>query len=389
MLRPPSNFSIDFFGCLAYSICMNSDFSYQFFNTSVLAWEAMYQAILAAKKSIFWEVYTLVDDEAGKRFIELLAEKAAVGIDVKIIVDAFGSYDLSKSALFKLQTAGAKIVYFNRLRPGINIVDWVRRMWYRTHRKILIIDEERAFVGGVNVEQPAADWYDLHLLITGSAVIRPLLYGFAKSYIHCGGNAKEVEHLLHPDFAEGLNSIRNRINFLMHAPFYAKISPFKKFYYQSLESAQNTFNVVTPYYVPDLHFLDLVSRAKKRGVEVNIILPWETDVNLMRHMANAFYGISSKAGVSFYMLKKMNHAKAVSYDDKLGIVGSANFTPRSFFINQEASAAFSDPKMVGDLNKIIGDWKKEAVPLSEVGLSKKKWSARFKDWWLNKFKDYV
>lgn len=367
---------------------MENEFSYQFFNTTVSAWEAMYQAILAAKKSLYWEVYALVDDTAGKPFIDLLCQKASSGLDVKIIVDAIGSYELSNQAADKLRAAGAKVQIFNKLRPAFNLINWWERVWHRTHRKVLIIDEELVFIGGVNVERIATDWDDLHLKLSGK-IVRPMLYSFAKSYVHSGGNEEEVRHLLHPKLYKGVNVLKEKVNFILHAPIYIKRSPFKKFYSQALDVAKESFNLLTPYYVPDRQFLELVTRAKRRGVSVNVILPWKTDVRLMQYMARAFYGISQKAGAAFYFLRKMNHGKAVSSDNKIGIVGSANLTPRSFFINQEAGVAFSHERMINDLNHILDDWKKGAVPLSEVGLGDRNWYSRFKDWWMQKFKDYV
>lgn len=379
---------------------MENEFSYKFYNTTIDAWAGMRQAILDAKKSIYWEIYTLTDDLAGKPFIELLCEKAKAGLDVKLIIDAIGSFNLSKEAIGRLKGSGVKFLTFNNLRPDFVIQNWWRRVWHRTHRKVLIIDEELVFIGGVNVSQFASEWYDLHLKLSGK-IARPILFGFAKSYIRAGGDKKDVEHLLHPKLTRSvilseakdlfLNDFKEKVNFIFHSPLHtAKRSPFKKFHTQALDTAKENFNLLTPYYVPDRQFLALVSRAKRRGVKVNIILPWKSDIRLMQYMAAMFYGISSKAGAAFYFLKKMNHGKALSVDDNLGMVGSANLTPRSFYINQEAGVTFSHEQMVEDLNHILDDWKNEAVPFADFGFGNKRgWYGRFKDWWLNKLRDYV
>ena len=86
----------------------------------------------------------------------------------------------------------------------------------------------------------------------------------------------------------------------------------------------------------------------------------------------------------------MNHGKAVSSDNTIGLVSSANLTPRSFYINQEAGVAFSHEKMVEELNHILDDWKDHAAPMSDFGFGNKRgWYRRFKDWWLHKLRDYV
>lgn len=385
--KPVFCFNIDFLGVWLYYKCMENEFSYQFYNTTKSAWEAMYRGISVAQKSVYWEVYALLDDISGKPFIDLLCEKAKYGIDVKIIIDGVGSYHLTDEATKRLRLAGAKVFIFNRLYPGLNLVNWSKRLWYRTHRKVLIIDEETVFIGGVNVEDLATDWDDLHLKLTGR-IVRPMLYGFAQSYVHSGGNEEEVRQFLHSDLSSGINDFKEKVNFIVNTP-YIKESPIKEIYTRALNTAKESFNLLTPYYVPDFKFLEMVSKARRRGVAVNVILPLKTDVRVMQYMARAFYGISVKDGAVFYFLRNMNHGKAVTSDNKMGFVGSANLTHRGFFINQEAGVVFSHEQMINDLNRILDDWKKTAVPLSEVGWEKRNWYVRFKDWWVRRFKDYV
>lgn len=375
---------------IRYSNLVQSEFSYKFYNTTVLAWEGMLQALLDAKKSIYWEIYTLNDDLAGRPFIDILCAKAKAGLDVKLITDAIGSFYLSKETIGRIKKAGIKFLTFNHLRPDFMVQNWWRRVWHRTHRKVLILDEELVFIGGVNISDASRDWYDLHLKLSGN-IVHPILFGFAKSYVRAGGNKKEVEHLLHPKLLTGLDDLREKVSFIFNAPLHTtNRSPFKKIYKQALDTAKASFNLLTPYYVPDRQFLSLVSHAKRRGVKINIILPWKTDIRLMQYMASMFYGISAKAGAAFYFLKKMNHGKALSRDNNLGMVGSANLTPRSFYVNQEAGVTFTHEHMVEELNHILDDWKNEAVPLTDFGLSSKRgWYGKFKDWWLNKLHDYV
>ena len=193
------------------------DFSYKFYNTTASAWEGMRQALLDAKKSIYWEIYTLNDDLAGRPFIDILCAKAKAGLDVKLITDAIGSFYLSKESIVRIKNAGIKFLTFNHLRPDFVVQNWWRRVWHRTHRKVLIIDEELAFIGGVNISDSSRDWYDLHLKLSGK-IVRPILFGFAKSYVRAGGNKKDVEHLLRPKLLTGLDDLREKVNFIFHSP---------------------------------------------------------------------------------------------------------------------------------------------------------------------------
>ncbi|HSR88853.1 MAG TPA: phosphatidylserine/phosphatidylglycerophosphate/cardiolipin synthase family protein [Candidatus Udaeobacter sp.] len=366
------------------------EFSYKFYNTTALAWEGMRQAISVAKESIYWEIFTLADDISGKPFIDLLCAKARGGLDVKLIVDAFGSFYLSKEATSRLKNSGVKFLVFHNFRPEIALQNWWRRVWHRTHRKVMIIDKEIIFIGGVNVSDHSASWQDLHLRLTGKIAL-PILFNFARSYIMAGGDKKDVQNLLRPNFLPSFSDVREKISLIINSPLRTtNRSPFKNFYKTALSTAKEKFNLLTPYYVPDKHFLDLVSRAKNRGVNINIIMPWRSDERIMRYFASMLYGVSAKAGAVFYFLKKMNHGKAVSVDNKLGMVGSANLTPRSFYINHEAGVTFAQERMVEDLNNILDEWKKETVPLADFGFGNRTgWYRRFKDWWMNKLRDYV
>jgi cardiolipin synthase len=366
------------------------EFSYKFYNTTTLAWEGMSQAILSAKTSVYWEIFAFIDDVAGNPFIDLLCTKARAGLDVKLVIDSFGSFYLSQKAVTRLKDSGAKVLFFNKLRPGFSLRNWWRRIWHRTHRKILIIDKEIAFIGGVNIVASSAKWQDLHLKLTGK-IVRPLLFTFARAYIRAGGSKKEVQELLHSKLIPNLNNFKEKIKLILHSPLRATTkSPFKDFYKQALGNAKKNFTLLTPYYVPDKHFLDLIRKAHDRGVRINIVTPWKTDEPIIRYLAGMLFGVSAKAGAVFYFLRQMNHGKAVIVDDTLGMVGSANLTPRSFYINHEVSVTFSDKKMVDELNQIFTELKKDAVVLPDLGLGHAiGWYRKFKDWWMSKLRDYV
>ena len=254
---------------------------------------------------------------------------------------------------------------------------------------MLLIDEGIAFIGGVNVQSTMENWDDLHLKISGR-VIRPLLRNFGKKYVAAGGKKKRVKHLFHPKLTYGVEDFRNKINFVLHSPKYRyRRSPFKRIYRDALRIAKESFTLLTPYYSPDPKFLELIYKASKRGVKINIVMPFQNDHKFMHYMARAFYGISKKAGASFYFLKGMNHGKAMTVDSALGMVGSANLTPRSFYLNHEAGAVFTDEGMVDKLNSILDNWKEQADPMFELDFKRQGWFRRFKSWWASRIKNYV
>jgi cardiolipin synthase A/B len=367
---------------------MKKPYSYQFYSTTSEAWDAMYQALLGAKKSIFWEIFIFIDDQVGAKFIRVLVDKAKAGLDVKLVVDAAGSRRLSRKGEKVLKEAGVDLLWFHRLMPDMSIRRWINRVFFRNHRKVLVADEETAFLGGVNIDAKTVEWDDLYLRMQGK-VVHPLLRGFAKSYISAGGQKKKVKHLLHPKLLNEWQDLKESFSYILHGAFRRKRSPAKRLYVKAIEMAKETVNLITPYYVPDRHFLKALAKAKRRGVKVNLFLPMRTDHKFMAAIARTYYGLTESLGANIYFLPKMNHGKAISVDDKMGIVGSFNLTPRSLNSDAEVGVSFKDTKMVGDLNNLFNDWKKEATIFDKAAWSKRGFWMKTKEWWAKRLEKYV
>ena len=127
---------------------------YKFYRTSEKAWAAMFGAISGAKKTIYLESFILTDDVVTHHFFETLKRKAQEGVRIKVIIDRIGHWWYGSVNKAEFEKAGVEVLFFNR---------W----FYRSHRKVLIVDGEVAFLGGVNIRGEYAKWLDLHLSITG------------------------------------------------------------------------------------------------------------------------------------------------------------------------------------------------------------------------------
>ncbi len=347
----------------------------------------MYQAMLKAEKSIFWEVYILNGGGPGKRFIDVLSEKAEAGVEVKIIVDGLGSVSLGGQAEAKLRASGVSIVWYNSLSFKPNPWQWIRNLWIRNHRKILIIDQKTAFIGGVNVDESATTWDDLFLEMQGP-VVHSLVRAFAKSYIRSGGSRQKIRHLLKHHVRLDLKQLRQKITVLIHTPKSLRaVSSLWYFYRFAMNRAKKTVTLLTPYYVPDRRFLQLIRETHKRGVRVNILIPARSDHRFMEYIAESFYELTAEAGANLYLLERMNHGKAMSVDGKLGFVGSANITPRSFSLNEEAGVYFTDTAMVRDLESVLENWRLKAERV--VAAKNRKWYDRLLRPVVAWFKNYV
>lgn len=355
------------------------NFSYKFYNTTSNALEAMRESILAAQTSIYWEIYSLIDDSVGGPFLDILCEKARAGLEVKIVVDWIGSFEMSRAGFNRLRSAGVDLVIYNPLFRGWSLRGWIRSFWYRNHRKVLVVDREVVFLGGVNVAQMYSAWDDLHVRLTGR-VVSPLLHAFARAYVRGGGDNNRVKHLLHAPFKKEWQDFKTRCKFILSSPLENKKTPTRKIFLNSLAKAKTRFSILTPYFVPDINFFKLVKEAKARGVIVELFLPMEQDKKYLEWVLGLYSRLAHINGIDVYLSKKMHHGKAMMADDNVGFIGSVNFTHRSFFINDEAGIVFHDMTMIMDLNNIFADLRQTSTKLTELTYLQLGWTGKIKDW---------
>lgn len=312
----------------------------------------MFEAISNAQKSVYLEMYIFQNDMKEFDFFHLLKEKARAGLRVKLILDYFGSAGLSNSSVLELKGTGVEILTLSYLL-------------HRMHRKVLIVDERIAFIGGVNLHQTSRFWNDLMVRIKGK-LVKKIVVSFAKSYLNAGGGDPL------------LLSINNRKKktksdtwIVEHSPVKNKFN-FKKIYKKYLREAQESIILVTPYFIPKRWLRGALHQAVLRGVKVEILVPKATE-HFFVDRVNYFYIYKlAKLGVKFYLEEKMNHAKAIIIDKKEAMVGSQNLDFLSFDFNSEIGVFFKDLEEVSKLCDISKEWKKDAI-LFDYKTSKPKW----------------
>ncbi len=315
---------------------------YRLYTTSKKAWTAMIAALKKAEKSIYIEMYIFLSDTAASHdFFSLLKAKARAGVKVIIVADAFGSMDLDKPALAELRQAGAELLFFSH---------WLRR----THRKIAIIDKKVAFLGGVNIEKKIIKWRDLQIRLEGKKTVRAILRSFARTYKMCGGRDEEInsyykKSLLYKTRSLILESLPGHGNYSMIDYYKAKIIGGAK-----------SIKIVTPYFIPPRWMQALFDDACRRGVEIEIIIPQNTDLPFIDKINYSYISALLPMGIKFYASRKMNHAKILIVDDNEAVVGSQNIDTLSFGRNFEVGVFSRQKEIVSDLNKIFEQWKKQA-----------------------------
>ena len=314
--------------------------NYRFFTNSQRTWKAMFETISIAQKSIYLEMYIFNDDMEQYNFFDLFKEKAEQGLQVKIILDSFGSYALSNNKIKELKKSGIEIFF-------------VSYFFHRAHRKILIVDETIAFIGGVNLHQSAELWSDLVVKIKGK-LVAPIIQSFARSYANAGGTDKK---LLAKKEKIAWKKIKAWV--VDHFPITGKYK-LKLLYKKHINNAHDHITLVTPYFTPKRWFLSVLHQAVIRGVTVEILVPKHTD-HFITDRVNYFYIYKlSKVGVKFYMKNNMNHAKVMILDNGEAIIGSQNLDFLSFDYNSEVGIFFKDVKVIEKLQKISEKWKEDS-----------------------------
>lgn len=312
---------------------------YRLYTTSSKAWGAMLQEIEKAARSIYLEMYIFLDD-TGYDFREKLEEKARQGVRVIMVLDALGSSGLKKESIEAIRKSGIELLFFS---------DWLRH----THRKILIIDDKVAFIGGVNIGRQFSAWKDIQLKLRGR-MVKSIGASFAYSYEMAGG---ADPHIL--AYRKRAVTHKLRTWFLDHWPARGMFS-LKNHYIKKISGAKKSIVIVSPYFTPQKWFVALIDSAIRRGVKVEIIVPKKTDKPLIDRVNHRYMYELSRMGAIFYLSKEMNHSKAMLIDDEEGLIGSQNIDFLSFRFNAESGVFFRQKNMVAELGKIIRQWKKEA-----------------------------
>ena len=313
--------------------------TFQLFTEGDTLYTSMLSAIKSAQESIRLECYIFADDAVGNRFCQALIERAQAGIKVRVHLDAAGSlFWFSRKMQNNLRCNGVQLRWFHRW-------SW-RSPWRynrRNHRKLLIVDDRVAFLGGFNIHQENsrecygdARWRDTHVNFDGSLVdmAARLFDAFWRGRLRWQPVQKEAgSRLLHNHTL----TCRHRLRCVYGAAF---------------DKAKTYIYLTTPYFVPDGHTLKQLRQAAERGVDVRLLVPRKSDMRIARWAACHIYTSLLDSGVLiFEYLPRMLHAKTVVVDGKWAMVGTANLDYRSFFINYELNLATADRRLAVELKE--------------------------------------
>jgi cardiolipin synthase len=333
---------------------------------------ALLEELSKAKISIHLDYYIIVDDGIGTKIIDLLCKKSKEGVKVKIIYDDVGS-SISRKSLSKLKNHGVEAyaympVLFSRLALKAN---------YRNHRKLVVIDNETGFVGGININDKYINsnnndlyWRDTHILIKGEAVI-DLQYLFISDWYFASGKKMDLGEVRYLN----RNNIHTQIPTSILGSDYGKNNQsIMEAYFGMITSARKEILITTPYFIPDESIFNALKITSKSGVKIKIIIPEKPDIKTAYFASQTYLKGLLQSGVEiYYYTKGMMHSKTMIVDGSVSTVGSTNMDQRSFSLNAEVNAFIIDDTIAGKLKFHFEEDLKDCYKLNLEELKNRPW----------------
>ena len=342
--------------------------SYFVYTDGDRAFPAMLDAITKARHRISFEAYIFDAGDVPDQFVAAFESAARRGVAVRLVLDAVGGQKIDPKNIERLERAGCKIGWFNKV-SGYTLEE----LNYRTHRKSLVIDGDIAFVGGIGIaDQWARDsekekkWRDTNVEIRGPAAVN-VEASFNENWIETGG-VVDPDLLPHDDEPAGPAS-----SIVVWSSPEGGANSLKLLYLLSLAAARRTLDIQSPYLITDESTRWSISEARKRGVRVRLLVEGDiTDAKPVKFAGREDYQRMLEEGVEIYEYQPaMMHTKALIVDGVLSIVGSANFDNRSLELNDELNIAVFDRALA---SRLLEDFERDAK--NSMKLDLEEWRSR-------------
>jgi cardiolipin synthase len=335
---------------------VHGDTRVQVLTNGEVFYEGELEAVRTARQHVHLEAYIFQKGEIAGRFIEALTERARAGVEVKIVLDAVGSFNTWRRDFRGLLDAGGRVEWYQPLR-WYTFTRWNNR----THRELLIVDGRVGFVGGAGVadhwwktrrSQPR--WRDTMFRVEGQAVLA-LQSSFAENWLEASGEiltgAEEFPRFQSQGGAPAL--------VIASTPSQARSTRARMLFQILLACARESIRITTPYFLPDRSMRqEMIKAMRERGVKIEVLAPGKrADHLLTRRSSRRLYGDLLKAGARIYEYHtSMLHAKTLVIDDIWCVVGSANFDNRSFGLNDEINLVVQNRELAA---RILQDFARD------------------------------
>jgi cardiolipin synthase len=343
----------------------------------------MVRDIRAARRRVWLETYIFHDDAAGRAVAEALAERARAGLQVRVLYDAVGSQATPGAFFRALEQAGAHVHAFHSLWEALWTFSLLRILNRRNHRKLLVIDDDVAFFGGMNVvdttqgagpggDLPAsAGWRDVHLRLEGP-LQREVADSCDRSWRRAHGEPLPGRPA--PYRRAWLLSGEESIQFFDSGPG-LKHTRAARLFARLMRGARRRISFSMAYFLPVGRVLRELLRAPRRGVPVRVVVPGASDVPLVQHATRHLYPYLLRRRIRVWERQtNMLHSKVMVVDNAWSVVGSCNLDARSLWINFEFLAVIHSRRLARVLNGVIAH---------EIARSKRITAESFREgsWW--------
>ena len=353
------------------NLFMNQNLALPFKNNEVEIYTSGYDffpsllmEIGKAEHHIHIDTFIISDDPLGRIIADALIDKAKQGVEVRLIYDDVGSWRTPNSFFTRMRNEGIEVYAFMPVRfPA-----FTSRVNYRNHRKICVIDGEVGFIGGMNIARryvqgtPKQSWRDTHVKLTGAAV-----YGLQRAFLvdwYFVSKVLVTERSYYPEIIIGQNNSLVQVVTSSPTSLWPEI---EQGYVRILTNAKHYVYMETPYFLPTDPILFAMRVAALSGVDVRLMIPYETDTKVVEWASRSYVIEASKAGVKILLYRKgFNHSKLLVSDDAMATIGSTNVDFRSFENDFEANAFFYDKKIALQVKEVFLADQKDSIDLDDV-----------------------
>jgi cardiolipin synthase len=360
----------------------------------------IFDTVRSARRIICLQFYIFRNDETGLELAEILKEKSRNGVKVYILHDHFGSFGTPGSFWRELREAGIKVRASHPFKwaSPFNYV-------YRDHRKLIIIDLEKAFTGGLNIaneyrgfhrkmrhQARRKSWRDTGIILEGPIVLA-LFHSFRKSWHVWHGERIMLgtDHPRHDAAVEVRPNPADSGDCIPVLPIFTAGArgrrKMRRMLYYSINHSQKSITLTTPYFTPSHRMLETLENAISRGVKVKLLIPGKSDVPAAYYVARAFFGRLLRAGVDIYTYTgEILHAKTYIFDDCWSIVGSTNLDFQSLRYNDEGSVGILDCGFTHQLAMLFEDDIGNSVKIDLSTWRKRPLPDKIKEWFFSIFR---
>ena len=359
----------------------------------------MFEAVRQARSSIHLEYFNFRNDSVARLLFNILEAKAEQGVEVRALFDGFGNTSnnrpLKKSHLAAIRSHGIQIYEFNPVK-----FPWIDDIFNRDHRKIVVIDGQLAYTGGMNVAdyyingtEQVGEWHDMHCRIEGEEV-NTLQKIFLRMWKKVTGEeihgAKYYRYGSEGGYFKGLKPDttatrgRKMVGIINREP-HTSNEIIREFYYNAINYARDSIKIINPYFTPSPRLKRALRKAAERGVKVELMLSVKSDIPLTPDCG--FYNAHRlmKRGVKVWMFKPgFHHTKIIMVDGKFCTVGSANLNSRSLRWDYEENAVIVDKHTTKELSDLFERQKKDCFLLTPESWNsfRTRWQ-KFRGWFAN------